>query len=142
MRYFIDSYFHIAFLNPRDSHHAKVRQFKQALSDPCVTTMAVLLEVCDALAGTHLRRRAIQLIEIEQAAPRLDIIPFSDQLLGWALNLYRQRLDKAWSLTDCISFVVMQEQGISEALTGDHHFAQAGFQPIFARNPIHSYFAS
>jgi predicted nucleic acid-binding protein len=43
------------------------------------------------------------------------------------LDLYASRFDKAWSLTDCISFVVMEQQGIREALTGDHHFEQAGF---------------
>jgi predicted nucleic acid-binding protein len=47
-------------------------------------------------------------------------------------DLYNNRPDKAWSLTDCISFVVMQEHGISEALTGDHHFEQAGFVALLA----------
>jgi uncharacterized protein len=43
------------------------------------------------------------------------------------LDLYRDRPDKAWSLTDCISFVVMADKGIRDALTADHHFEQAGF---------------
>jgi predicted nucleic acid-binding protein len=46
--------------------------------------------------------------------------------------LYRQRADKHWSLTDCISFVVMEQEGLREALTGDRHFAQAGFAAVFA----------
>jgi hypothetical protein len=45
-------------------------------------------------------------------------------------DLYSRRSDKEWSLTDCISFVVMQEQGIGEALTGDRHFEQAGFRAL------------
>jgi predicted nucleic acid-binding protein len=40
---------------------------------------------------------------------------------------YAKRLDKDWSLTDCMSFVTMQECGISDALTADHDFEQAGF---------------
>jgi predicted nucleic acid-binding protein len=43
---------------------------------------------------------------------------------------YESRPDKAWSLTDCISFVVMNQHGLTEALTGDHHFEQAGFTAL------------
>jgi predicted nucleic acid-binding protein len=46
------------------------------------------------------------------------------------IQLYDSRPDKQWSLTDCISFVVMQDRGIVEALTGDHHFEQAGFTAL------------
>ena len=45
-------------------------------------------------------------------------------------QLYRERADKEWPLTDCISFVVMQEHGLAEALTADHHFEQAGFKAL------------
>jgi predicted nucleic acid-binding protein len=46
------------------------------------------------------------------------------------MDFYAQHSDKHWSLTDCLSFIVMRENGITKALTGDHHFAQAGFQPL------------
>ena len=58
------------------------------------------------------------------------IVPADKRLYDSGIALYRDRPDKAWSLTDCISFVVMKERGISEALTGDHHFEQAGFVPL------------
>jgi predicted nucleic acid-binding protein len=48
------------------------------------------------------------------------------------LNLYGSRNDKGWSLTDCISFAVMQALHLEDALTGDHHFAQAGYNPLLA----------
>jgi predicted nucleic acid-binding protein len=48
---------------------------------------------------------------------------------------YRARADKAWSLTDCISFVVMSEHGLSEALTADVHFEQASFRALL-RDPV------
>jgi predicted nucleic acid-binding protein len=69
----------------------------------------------------------IQLLADLQANPDILVVPVSDQLLREGVHLYGQRLDKEWSLTDCISFVVMQREGITEALTGDHHFEQAGF---------------
>lgn len=59
--------------------------------------------------------------------PRVRIVPLSDEWFAAGLDLYARRPDKQWSLTDCVSFVVMGREGISEALTGDHHYEQAGF---------------
>ena len=64
------------------------------------------------------------------AEPTLQIVPPSDLLFQRGLDLYAARGDKEWSLTDCISFVVMGDHGIADALTGDHHFEQAGFTPL------------
>jgi len=47
---------------------------------------------------------------------------------GRGLALYSARRDKSWSLTECISFEVMAGFGLVEALTGDHHFEQAGYR--------------
>ena len=58
------------------------------------------------------------------------IVPTTDQLWQEGFDLYQRRLDKEWSLTDCISFVVMQREGITDALTGDKHFEQAGFTAL------------
>lgn len=57
----------------------------------------------------------------------------SKQNLPGSIALYAAKLDKEWSLTDCILFVVMKEHGLEEALTGDHHFNQAGFRAVFMR---------
>ena len=46
--------------------------------------------------------------------------------------LYKQMDDKQWGLVDCISFVIMRERGVTEALTSDHHFVQAGFRVLFS----------
>jgi uncharacterized protein len=62
----------------------------------------------------------------------MDIVYFEEELYQQGLALYDNRPDKAWSLTDCISFVVMERQGLREALTGDRHFQQAGFVAVFA----------
>jgi predicted nucleic acid-binding protein len=57
----------------------------------------------------------------------VELVPLGDELLTGGVELYRDRPDKYWSLTDCISFVVMTELGVTDALTGDRHFKQAGF---------------
>jgi predicted nucleic acid-binding protein len=92
-----------------------------------VTTHYVLTEVADALAHHALRPQFLKLLTYLEGWPDVLIVPGSDELYRAGIDLYRQRPDKDWSLTDCISFVVMQRQGIAEALTADHHFEQAGF---------------
>ena len=60
------------------------------------------------------------------------IVPASQDVFEQGVELFENRLDKDWSLTDCISFIVMRERGLTEALTGDHHFEQAGFRALLA----------
>ena len=55
------------------------------------------------------------------------IVPASRELFQRGVELFTQRPDKDWSLTDCPSYVVMKEQDIEDALTTDPHFEQAGF---------------
>jgi len=70
------------------------------------------------------------LLELLQETTEVRIIPPSADLFERGVELYRQRSDKDWSLTDCISFVVMADEKITEALTGDRHFEQAGFYAL------------
>ncbi len=62
-----------------------------------------------------------------QTSPAIRVVPASRLLLEEAIALYASRPDKDWPLTDCVSFVVMRDEGIIQALTGDQHFEQAGF---------------
>jgi hypothetical protein len=64
--------------------------------------------------------------------PFVSIIPPSQEVFDLGLDLYAQRPDKDWSLTDCISFIVMRQHGLTDALTGDRHFQQAGFKALLA----------
>ena len=65
-----------------------------------------------------------------EADPKVDIVPLSEALYARALQLYRERPDKEWGLTDCVSFLVMQDRGLIESLTTDEHFQQAGFRAL------------
>ena len=92
------------------------------------TTAWVLVEMADALASSTIgRAEFLSTWSDLQADPDAEIIGCDDQLLADGIQLYSQRPDKQWSLTDCVSFVVMQRRGITDALTKDHHFEQAGF---------------
>jgi predicted nucleic acid-binding protein len=59
--------------------------------------------------------------------PAIQIIPTSAELEAAGLLMYSTHTDKEWGITDCISFAIMRERGITDALTADHHFEQAGF---------------
>ena len=124
--YFADSYFWFALANPGDGSHARATQYAQA-SAPLVTTAWVITELADGLCKTTRRTAFVRLHDLMTHDPFLKIVPADQSLMRRGLALYASRPDKDWSLTDCISFVVMQERKLAEALTGDHHFEQAGF---------------
>jgi predicted nucleic acid-binding protein len=83
--------------------------------------------------AVHFRTQAAQVIDQFIASPQVEVVYTTPQLLISALALYKRMSDKQWGLVDCISFVIMRERGISEALTPDHHFNQAGFQALFVK---------
>ena len=125
---FGDTFLWIALVNTRDARHAQVRAFLNGFDGRTVTTDWVLVEVADALAGSPAgRQRFIRLRADLLADPDVTVVESRPELMEQAVQLYADRDDKRWSLTDCLSFVVMQREGLTEALTGDHHFEQAGF---------------
>ena len=95
-----------------------------------VTTQAVVLEIGNALSKERYRAAAARLLTALVADPRVEIVPLSADLLLRAFELYATRDDKEWGLTDCVSFIVMQDRSLTESLTADEHFRQAGFQPL------------
>jgi predicted nucleic acid-binding protein len=125
---FADSFYFFALVNPNDPAHVRAASFTKSFSGRLVTTGWVLTELADGWAKPVTRRRffAPFLADLK-ANPNALIVSSTDQLLREGMDFYIQRPDKEWSLTDCISLVVMHKEGILEALTGDHHFEQAGF---------------
>jgi uncharacterized protein len=125
---FADTFYFLALVNPSDKGHGKAVAFTTTFTGRMVATGWVLTELADALASTPQgRAEFLSTRDDLRADPDAEIIPCDDALMGEGIRLYAQRPDKSWSLTDCISFVVMQREGLTEALTGDHHFEQAGF---------------
>jgi hypothetical protein len=132
---FVDTVAWLALLNASDTLYAPAHQVMEELRAQqawLTTTEFVLLEVADALCSPPVRGQTIRFIEGLRRLPVLDIIPASDGLLAMGWKLYCQRNDKSWSLTDCISFAVMQEKHLTQALTSDHHFTQAGFTKLLS----------
>src|SRR5437868_14929307 len=97
---------------------------------PLVTTAWVLTEVADALAKPHNRAGFTDLLAMLSANPNAMIVPPTQALFEQGIAYYARRTDKEWSLTDCISFLVMAERQMTEALTGDRHFEQAGYRAL------------
>jgi uncharacterized protein len=132
---FVDTAAWIALVSKRDALHPAARQVMGDLHSQraqLTTTEFVLVEVANALSTPNTRLQAVKLIDGLRQLPAVRIIPVSQELLEAGLTLYRKRTDKEWSLTDCISFVVMQQEHITEAFTSDRHFEQAGFTKLLA----------
>jgi predicted nucleic acid-binding protein len=127
---FGDAYYFLAVLNPRDADHRRAVDLSQRIRQPIVTTAWVLTEVADGLAHPRSRSTFVEFVETIRLDTSFIIVPPSQSVFNKGLALYAARPDKAWSLTDCISFTVMRARGIREALTGDHHFEQAGFSAL------------
>ena len=125
---FADTYYFLALLNARDEAHGRAVALAGSLRRPLVTTTWVLTEVGDGLAETSGRAVFPAFLARLRGDPRTTVVRTTDLLFDEGVALYAERPDKEWSLTDCISFVVMASKGLTEALTADHHFEQAGFE--------------
>lgn len=132
---FADSFYFIALLNRHDQHHAWAVESAISLRSRVVTTHWVLIEVADAFRAVAVRGRTARFVQETLSGKTTTIVPDALSWFEQGLKLYTARGDKDWSLTDCISFAVMEARGIREALTGDHHFEQAGFLPLFPTMP-------
>ena len=130
---FLDTAYAIALSSPRDSFHPQAVLLADeiaAKSTKLITTQAVLLEIGNALASPKYRQKAALLLQALSADSRVEVVPLTDMLYEQAFNLFRDHTDKAWGITDCISFIVIRERNLTEALTADHYFEQAGFRAL------------
>lgn len=130
---FLDASYAIALSVKSDDFHEQALLFANQLESErtrLVTTRAVLLEIGNGLSKQRYRQAASELLAAIQADPDVEVVPVSTDIYDRALQLYIERPDKQWGLTDCASFIVMQDRGITEALTTDDHFRQAGFRVL------------
>ena len=130
-RFLLDTFFIQALLDHNDEYHERAKAFwpRVRAASRVWVTEAVLIEVANALSAFD-RSAAAQFVKSCYHIANLQVVPVDTLLLMRALQLYEARPDKAWGLTDCISFVVMEEQGLTDAATGDHHFVQAGYRAL------------
>ena len=132
---FSDTGYFVALLKDRDDLHERALRWAAAIREPITTTDYVLVEVINTCSAPVIRRRLHVFLEYLRGSSPFEIVPASARLLEDGIKLHEARSDKEWSLTDCISFIVMQEREISSALAYDHHFEQAGFEALLRREP-------
>lgn len=128
---FADTWYYAAILNRRDAGHARATAWSHVAHQTIITTEYVLVELGNRMLATNDRHLFTITVPLLKADPQHEIIPASPRLFDAGFTLFSRRLDKEWSLTDCISFIVMQQQDLLDALTADKHFEQAGFNAIF-----------
>jgi len=125
-----DTAFWLALIVRRDQHHQAAIAWIDQIEGRIITTEGILLELAGSLSKPDWRPHAIDLINNLRQRVDVEIVPLDTTLFNQSWSLYCERTDKAWSLVDCISFVVMADRGLQQALTTDHHFEQAGFQAL------------
>lgn len=125
---FADTSYYIALTNSLDEHHRDAYDFTEGYAGGFVTTAWVLTGLANTFSRPVNRKWFLDLVHDLYNDPRVRIAPPTQDLFDRGIDLYARRPDKDWSLTDCISFVVMEEHGLQEAASADYHFEQAGFR--------------
>jgi len=126
---FADTSYFVAILNPRDASHVVAKALSTS-EMRVITTEYILIEAANFFPLAAARSSLRTMIDRVSVSPNFVVVPSSTDLFTRGYALFVARPDKDWSLTDCISFVVMQDHGITDALTADHHFEQAGFRAL------------
>jgi hypothetical protein len=130
---FLDTSFILALENRDDPFHDRaIHVDRDLMREECVLLLhwGILLEIGDGYARVDRREKGVALLGRFRREEGYRIVSLTDALLDEATILYQQRSDKNWGLTDCVSFALMQREGISDALTADVHFRQAGFKAL------------
>ena len=130
---FLDTSYAIALAASTDQNHARAIVLANELdraNTRLITTHAVLFEIGNSLARLRYRSAAVTLLTSIENDYRVAVIAIDGSLYAKGRELFEQRLDKEWSLTDCCSFIAMRERNLTEALTADRHFVQAGFDAL------------
>lgn len=129
---FVDTSFVIALINEKDQYHNQAEALSYKFDNsPLITTGAVLLEIGNALAQDF-REEGVRVIKVLRNSKRVEVAEVDEALFEKGLAVYEKYTDKTWGLVDCISFVVMWEAELTEVLTFDRDFEQAGFTLVNA----------
>jgi uncharacterized protein len=131
---FADTSFYIAWMNPRDEFHAEADRLADSYFGEIFTSEYVLIEVGNWLSRAKDKSFFVRLLDYLREDLQTTIISSSPKLFWEGFRLFSERMDKDWSITDCISFYLMKEKGIHEAFSSDHHFEQAGYCILLSGN--------
>jgi len=129
----LDTSFILAHENKDDPHHSRALALDRELlaeNAALVLHWGILLELGDGYARLNRRAKGQQLLARIETEENYLIRPITDSLFRMGVDLYHSRGDKEWGLTDCVSFALIRRDGMSEALTADSHFRQAGFRAL------------
>lgn len=132
---FIDTGYLVALAIGDDQLHQRAQQWADAVDGPFVTTEFVLIEFFNSLSKARLRGQAHKFLAWALSGGEIDVVPIARDWYNAGLALHASRVDQSWSLTDCISFEVMESLNVRQALTHDHYFEQAGFHALLSREP-------
>lgn len=130
MAIFMDTSYIPALLNTADEYHEHARFKASDSKGPFVTTEAVLTEIGNALSKLRWPSMVVSTLEDLRKDPDIEIISIDSELFDSAVKLYGSRMGKEWGVTDCLSFIVMEDKGIISALSTDEYFKQVGFQVL------------
>lgn len=137
--WFVDTGYLIALFSPNDAHHAQALALQaqvQRERRQLLTTEAVVFEVGAAFSRVAYRAVGQAVMHTLINDSLIETTPVTPALRDKALALFAQHQDKDWSLCDCASFAVMRERGVTQALSADHHFDQAGFTALLLQEPV------
>ena len=133
--YFADAWFWIGLVHKPDQHHrAATAIYKKIGGSQIVTSEMVLTEVLNVFRkfGPRWRTICCNYVDLLRTRSEIVVVAQTSNYFQRGLVKYRQHHDKEWSLVDCTSFLIMEERGIQSVLTGDRHFAQAGYTLVKA----------
>jgi predicted nucleic acid-binding protein len=128
---FLDTNGWLALLNGSDSLHQIADSVWRELGRqrrPILLTDYIIAETGNGMAKTIGRAAFVEAVKRMRQSPRAKVVRVDEQILDRALALYSARQDKTWGLVDCVSFVLMQDEKVTDAFTSDHHFEQAGIR--------------
>lgn len=132
---FIDTGYLIALSQPSDALYERARAWTSRISEPLLLTQFVLVEVVNHLSRSQERPRANLIVSILLGNSQVELLHVNEAAFNAGWKLHQERPDKNWSLTDCISFHVMNDRQVTRALAYDVHFEQAGFEALLRRDP-------
>ena len=130
---FLDTGYIIALEAADDQRHQDATRHWQSLSSSLprlVTTSFVFDEVVTFLNSRNQHAKAVEVGNRLMGSPSVQLVHVDEALFYEGWRYFERHTDKAYSLTDCISFVLMERLEIRTALAFDKNFAQAGFQKL------------